>query len=153
MRMGSPLALLSGLKIQHCPRLWCRLWMQLRPGIAAAVAYVSSCSSDSPPNLGPSICCRCGHEKKKQRNKKPFLLSMYECPINPYPCQPGYHQTDIWFLALTISSGSEWFLVITVVICAFPSTKEVGHIFLYVLDIYSFLWILLLIFLMAWLPF
>ena len=34
------LALLSGLRIQHCHELWCRSQMQLRSGVAVAVAVV-----------------------------------------------------------------------------------------------------------------
>ena len=33
-----PLALLSGLRIQHCCELWCRSQMQLRSGVAVALA-------------------------------------------------------------------------------------------------------------------
>ena len=51
--------------------------MQLRSGVAAAVAQTSSCSSDATPSLGNSICCRfdCDHnffffkKGKKKRNK------------------------------------------------------------------------------------
>ena len=57
MRMRVPsLALLSGLRIQHCHELQCRLQMWLRSGVAVAVALASSCSSDLPPSLGTSIC-------------------------------------------------------------------------------------------------
>ena len=34
---GSSLALLSGLRIQRCCELWCRLQMRLRSGVAVAV--------------------------------------------------------------------------------------------------------------------
>ena len=56
---GSILASLSGLRIWHCHKL------QLRSGIAVAeaVTMAGSCSSDSTPNLGTSICCRCNHNK------------------------------------------------------------------------------------------
>ena len=37
------------------------------PGLAEA--QVSSCSFDSTPGLGTSICCRCGLKKKKKRKK------------------------------------------------------------------------------------
>ena len=38
MRMRVPsLALLSGLRIQHCWELWCKSQTRLRPGIAVAV--------------------------------------------------------------------------------------------------------------------
>ena len=54
------LALLSGLKIWRCLGLWCRLQKQIRSDIAVAVPVPSSCSCDSTPSLGTSICCRCG---------------------------------------------------------------------------------------------
>ena len=49
------LALLSGLRIQRCLELWCRLQMQLRSHIAVAVVWASSCGSDLTPSLGTSI--------------------------------------------------------------------------------------------------
>ena len=57
-RRVQSLALLSGLKIQRCRELWCRLQMQLGSGVAVAVAV--SRSSDLTPSLRTSICCRIG---------------------------------------------------------------------------------------------
>ena len=55
VRMWVPsLASLSRLRIRHCRELWCRL----RALVAVAVA--GSCSSDSAPSLGTSICQGCG---------------------------------------------------------------------------------------------
>ena len=65
MWIRSP-ASLSGLRIWSCRELWCRSQMQLGPSVAVAVAQVSSCSSDSTPSLGTSICRRCGPKKKKK---------------------------------------------------------------------------------------
>ena len=48
------LASLSGLRIQHCHELQCRL--QTWSGIPVTVAEASSCSSDLTPSLGTSIC-------------------------------------------------------------------------------------------------
>ena len=49
------------------------VWSQtlLRSGIAVAVAVAmaSSCSSDSIPSLGTSICHRYGPKKKRKNNK------------------------------------------------------------------------------------
>ena len=42
--------------------------MQLRSGIAMAVEQARSCSSDSTPSLGVSICCTCGPEKQNNNN-------------------------------------------------------------------------------------
>ena len=60
------LASLSGLRIQHCRELWCRSQMQLGSGTAVAVVLAWSCSSDSAPSLGTSICCGWGPKKKKK---------------------------------------------------------------------------------------
>ena len=63
------LASLSGLRIQWCHQLQCRSQIQLVSGIAMAVAKACSCSSDLTPSTGISICCRCGHKKKKRENR------------------------------------------------------------------------------------
>ena len=54
MRVQS-LAPLSGLRMQHWHRLWCKLQMQLRSSIAGAVVQASTCSSNvtSSPRCGP----------------------------------------------------------------------------------------------------
>ena len=58
----------SGLRIQHCCELWCRLqtWLGfcVAVAVAVAVAQASSCSSDWTPSLGTSICCGCSPKKK-----------------------------------------------------------------------------------------
>ena len=59
------LALLRGLRIRCCHKLQCRLQMQLRSGVAVAVAQAGGCSFDSTPGLGNSRCRRCGRLKKK----------------------------------------------------------------------------------------
>ena len=68
MRLQVPsLASLTGLRIQCCCELWCRLQAQLGSGVAAAVAQTGGCSSSSTPNLGTSICCRCSPKKQKKK--------------------------------------------------------------------------------------
>ena len=74
------LALLSVLRIQHCHELWCRLQMQLGSGVAVAVVYAGSYSSDSTPSMGTSICHRCspkaaGVALKRQKKKKKYYIS------------------------------------------------------------------------------
>ena len=72
------LASLSGLRIQCCQELWCRLQAQLGSGIAVAVVLASSYSSDLTPSRETSICCGCGLKKTnktKQKSKKPSLGS------------------------------------------------------------------------------
>ena len=58
--------------------------MWLRSGVAVAVAVASSCSSNLTPNLGTSICCRCGPKKKKKKGKGLRALQtreQYEEPL------------------------------------------------------------------------
>ena len=62
------LALLNGLGIQHCHKLWCRPQMWLRFSVAVAVVYAGRCSSDLTPRSGTFICCRCGLKTDKQTN-------------------------------------------------------------------------------------
>ena len=50
------LASLSGLRIGHCHELWCSSKAWLGSSVAVAVVEASSCSSDSTPSLGTSIC-------------------------------------------------------------------------------------------------
>ena len=71
MMMQVPsLALLGGLRIQHCRELWCRSQMWLGCHVAVAVVEAGSCSCDLTPNLGTSICGRCGPKKKKKERKE-----------------------------------------------------------------------------------
>ena len=70
------LALLSGLRIWHCCKLWCRSKMWLRSQNAVAVSLASNCSSNSTPSLWPSMCCRCGPKEKKKKKKKKSLLKL-----------------------------------------------------------------------------
>ena len=66
------LALISGLRIQHCRELWCRWQTRFGFHIAVAVVQISSYSSDSTPSQGTSICRGCGpkNDKNKQINTK-----------------------------------------------------------------------------------
>ena len=64
------LALLSGLRIQCCCKLWCRLQMRLSSGIVVAVAQASSCSSSSTLSLGNSIYHGCSPKKTKKKKTK-----------------------------------------------------------------------------------
>ena len=73
------LASLSGLRIQYCRDLWCRLQMQLGSGVAVAVMWANSYSSVLTPNLGTSICCGCG--PKKEQKKKVLNYSTLEIII------------------------------------------------------------------------
>ena len=64
------LASLNGLRILHFHELWCWSQMQLRSHVAVAVVEAGSCSSNSTPSLGTSICCRCGQRRKEGRKEK-----------------------------------------------------------------------------------
>ena len=59
------LATLSGLRIWCCHKLWhwSQMWLRSRAAVAVVEAGSGSCSFDSAPNLGPSICCRRGPKK------------------------------------------------------------------------------------------
>ena len=59
------LASLNRLRIWHCPELCCKSQMRLGSGIVVTVVQAGSCSSDSTPRLGTSICHRCGPKKDK----------------------------------------------------------------------------------------
>ena len=69
------LALLRGLRIQHCYELWCRSQMQLRSDIAVAVAQASGYSSDLTPSLGTNNAT--GVTLKRQTNKQTKNQSGY----------------------------------------------------------------------------
>ena len=81
------LASLSGLRIQSCHELWCRLQMRLRSDVAVALVQAGGYNSDSTPSLGTSICRRCGPKKTKTTTKNhcgceigtwdPFPLCLY----------------------------------------------------------------------------
>ena len=64
------LALLSGLRIRCCHKLWCRSKTQLVSCIAVSVVQASSCSSDSTPSLGTSMCKKKKKPPKKKKKKK-----------------------------------------------------------------------------------
>ena len=64
------LALLSGLRIRCCGELQCRSQMRLGSHVAVAVAKASSCSLDSTPSLGTSICVGVALKRKKKKKKK-----------------------------------------------------------------------------------
>ena len=71
IRMWVPsLALISGLRNQRCHELWCRWQIRFGFDVAVPVAQASSCSSDSTPSLGISICRGCSPKKTKNKNKK-----------------------------------------------------------------------------------
>ena len=75
------LASLSGLRIWHCSKLLQRSQMWLGSGIAVA----GSCSSDSTPSWGASVCYRCGCKKGEKKKESGFIkgrLRGLECPFS-----------------------------------------------------------------------
>ena len=62
------LALLSESGIWHCCEPRCRSQTWLRSSVA--VAKAGSCSSDSTPSLGTSMCRGCNHKNKKKKERK-----------------------------------------------------------------------------------
>ena len=65
------LASTSGLRIQCCCELLCRLQMRLRSHCCSGCRQEGSCSSDLAPTLGTSICQVCTPKKKKKKKKQP----------------------------------------------------------------------------------
>ena len=59
----------SGLRIQHCHELWCRLQMRLGSRVAVVLMQAEGYSSDWTPSLGTSLCHRCGPKKDKKDQK------------------------------------------------------------------------------------
>ena len=83
MQVGS-LVLFSGLKIQHYSKLWYRSQMRLASLVAVAVVQADSCSSDSTPSPGTSICYRCS-PKKKNRKRNFFPPPLFFFCKRKYP--------------------------------------------------------------------
>ena len=59
--------LTQGVKDPAFRELWCRSQIQLGSHMAVALAQAGSCSSDSTPSTGTSICPGC--DSKNQTNK------------------------------------------------------------------------------------
>ena len=83
------LASLSGSGICRCHELWCRLQKQLRSFVAVAVTV--SCSPDSTPSLGTSICYRSSPKKKKEKKKidMTILCSCFQTTGSLLPAKPS----------------------------------------------------------------
>ena len=61
-------ALAQWVRVQCCCELWCRSQRWLGSCVAVVVVQAGSCTSDSTPSLGTSICHR-GSPKKQKKNK------------------------------------------------------------------------------------
>ena len=63
--VGSTLASLSRLRIQHCYELRCRSQTRLGSGVTVALEQAGGYSSELAPSLGISTCHGCGPKDKK----------------------------------------------------------------------------------------
>ena len=99
------LALLNGLRIWCCFKLWHRSQMPLGSIVAMAVAQAYNCRSNSTPSLGTSICCRYGHKQKKNSIPKAFLFFFFFKTVSLSHCVPA-------FGSLPNTSDSVWLLFI-----------------------------------------
>ena len=82
---------LSGLGIQHCHELLCRSQTRLGSGVAVAVLWAGSCSSDSTPSLGTSVCHR-GGPKKRKRSGLAEVVFAWPCYLMPWrACLATFH--------------------------------------------------------------
>ena len=63
------LASLSGLRIRHCCKLWCRWQMQFG-SVCCCGCWAVGYSSDLTPSLGTSICHCVALKKQKTEKKK-----------------------------------------------------------------------------------
>ena len=62
---GSIPGLTQWVGIHHCCDLWCM--SQMRLGSRVAVVQARSCSFDSIPSLGTSVCQGCSPKKQKKK--------------------------------------------------------------------------------------
>ena len=75
--VSSILGLTQWVKILCCHELWSGSQMRFGSHIAVAMTQAGSysrCSFNLTPNLGTSICHRCGPKKQKQKNKKIIII-------------------------------------------------------------------------------
>ena len=70
---------LSGLRIQHCHKLWCSSQAWLGSHVGGAVVQASSCSPSSTPSLGNSICCGCS-PKMKTKKRSGYFFPIFQLP-------------------------------------------------------------------------
>ena len=82
------LASLSGLRV--CIAVSC----DVGSGIAVAMTQAGSCSSDSTPILGTSICRRCSPKRTERKEGKKENESKPHCP-----------STQLWCICRALSAG------------------------------------------------
>ena len=84
------LASLSGLRIRHCHKLWCRSQMRLGSGVAVALGQAGSCSSNWTPSLGTSTYHRCGPKKQTKKKGKGNGFNLHIHSSLPLLSPPWY---------------------------------------------------------------
>ena len=93
------LASLGGLRVRSWRDLWCRSKMRLGSDVAMAVVQTGTCSSDSTPSLGTSICRGCG-PKKTKRPKNPKINQNYTVQLLAPPAILHQNKADIWLIRI-----------------------------------------------------
>ena len=116
------LASLSGLRIQRCYELWCRLQTWLRSGVAVALAKAGSCSCKQTPSQGTSVCCGCGPKKTKDKKKKKkaitfFIFILFYFLVVPMACRSS------WARDWTLATGATWTTAVTILDIVPPTPK------------------------------
>ena len=104
MRVRS-LALLSGLKIWHCYKLWHRLQMRLGPYVAVAVVWAGSCHSDSAPSLGTADVALKRKKEKKKKKKKKCHSPLLKCGLNLGTLTNG--MWPVWWFSASESNSEK----------------------------------------------
>ena len=99
MRVRS-LASLSGLRIRHCPELWCRAQMQLGSAVTMASAWAGGYNSNLTPNLGTSVGHMCGpkkpkiNKKERKEGRKKLQVEGVSCPSWSFLQGPKFSLTS-----------------------------------------------------------
>ena len=88
------LALLSGLSIWHCHKLWCKSQTWLRSCIAVAVAHIQPLARELSYPAGLALKRK---EKTKQKTWFDFLLLIVSCQFNSWVSQKNLKGTEKFF--------------------------------------------------------
>ena len=92
------LALLSGLRIRRCCEPCWRSQAQLRSHVAVTMVYTASCSSNSTPSLGTSVCFGFGPQKqKKQKRRRKRLRTLILALSSSYSFSPRRKEIGQFF--------------------------------------------------------
>ena len=78
--VSSILGLAQWVKDLALSKLHCRSQMQLGSGITVSLVQACSCSPDSTPSLGTSLCRRCSHKKTKKKEEEAAAAASLASP-------------------------------------------------------------------------